>query len=234
MSFGKLKMVIFLLVFLLVLAVVCYLLMDLSAENEARKAEELVTPTPTVDPFIETPPPQTPSVFPDQPTAGTAEQPVTVPTLEPTPEPTPAPTPTPEPTTAATPAGTVIGSGSFESDTGVPLNVRADWTATVVDASNVRVDVKVDLVSYSLQITESYNAVNVAVGDSYKSATTPSVDYDGAEQISTTIANTSHTLRLSPGETQTFPVAVEYTFNGVYYKREIYTIECGGHITLSR
>ena len=234
MSFGKLKMVIFLLVFLLVLAVVCYLLMDLNAENEARKAEELAAPTPTVDPYvdpyIETPPPQTTSVFPDQPSAGTSEQPVAVPT----PEPTPTPTPTPEPTVAAMPAGTVIGSGSFESDTGVPLNLRASWTATVEDASNVRVDVQIDLISYSLQIMESYNAVNVAVGDSYKSANTPSVDYDGAEQISTTLAKTSHTLHLSPGETQSFPVAVEYTFNGVYFKREIYTIECGGHITLSR
>jgi hypothetical protein len=127
-----------------------------------------------------------------------------------------------------------LGSGTFYSDTGLPINVRAEWTATVQDESHVKVTVKVVLESYALQINESYKAVNVSVGDQYASANAPAVDYDGSAKLETVLGTTTHILSLSSGQSQTFPVAVEYQFGGTYSGEDLPVIECGGNITLSR
>ena len=232
MARGKIKAVLFIIVFVLAVAIGCNALIDLS-ENKA--------PEVTADPFLTSPSPDPgqSGSLPLETAAPTATPipvqtvaPTVAPTPVPTPEPTPAPTPVPTPTPA--PVGQVLDSGSVRSQTGLPIDVRADWVATVLDSDRVQVQVTVVLESYALQLAESYKAVNVSVGDQYASCNSPAVDYDGSAKLETVLGTTSHTLYLAQGTSDSFPLAVEYHFGGTYSGEELPVIECGGSIVLSR
>ncbi len=224
---GKIKALLFIIVFLLVMATAIALLLDM--EREKKEVQEL-----GYDPYAATPVPTLAPTVTPMPVSTIMPTPVP-PTPVPTPPPTPVPTPTPAPTPTPVPVGQVIGSGSFRSETGVPLNVRANWSAKVLDANHVRVKVEVYLESYSLHIIPSSGGVNVSVGDSYQSSDTPAVDSDDNTTLqSSLIATTEHMLELAPGQVRSFPVQVQYLFRGVYFNRDIDTIECGGTIQLSR
>ena len=233
MSKGRIKAVLFIIVFLLVIAVAVNLLMDMQSE---KKAEATPTNDPyanTVTPSVETPPaletPQpTPAIEPSVATTATTATPTATPT------PTPIPTATTEPVQPVIPQGEVIGSGSFTSDTGTPLNLRADWTATVLDSERVEVTVNVYLVSYQIEVRELYNAVNVSVGDQYASADSPAIKWENNTRLETLLASTVHTLSLPSGSSASFPLAAQYQFGGTYSKVELPVIECGGTIELSR
>ena len=237
MNKGRIKAVLFLVVFLLVMAVAVNLLLDM--DRERREVVHLPAAAPAAETPAETPTPvQTPAPTPVQTPA-----PTPVPTPAPTPVPTPAPTPdpylsapspTPVPTPVPVPVGQELGSGRFTSETGVGMNVRAEWRANVLDQSRVQVTVQVYLDSYSLQITEARNSLNVSVGDSYKTADTPTVNLEDNAKHETLLATTEHTVNLSDGESRSFPVQVEYYFGGTYMKKDLPVIECGGSITLAR
>ena len=233
MSKGKIKAVLFIIVFLLAIAVAINLLVDMQSE---RKAEA----TPTGDPYANTVTPSIetqPAVETAQPTPAVAPSATPVPaTPVPTqaPTPTPVPTATPEPAQPIIPQGEVIGSGSFTSDTGTPLNIRADWTATVLDSENVEVTVNVYLISYQIEVRELYDAVNVSVGDQYASANSPAIKWENNTRLESLLASTVHTLRLPSGSSASFPLAAQYQFGGTYSKVELPVIECGGTIELSR
>ena len=232
MARGKIKAVLFIIVFVLAVAIGCNALIDLS-ENKA--------PEVTADPFLTTPSPD-PGQSGSLPleTAAPTATPIPVQTVAPTAVPTPAPTPipvptaTPAPTPTPAPVGQVLDSGSVRSQTGLPIDIRADWVATVLDSDRVQVQVTVVLESYALQIAESYKSVNVSVGDQYASCNSPAVDYDGSAKLETVLGTTSHTLYLAQGTSNVFPLAVEYHFGGTYSGEELPVIECGGSITLSR
>lgn len=232
MAKGKIKAVLFIIVFVLVIAVACSALMDMTGQSE---------PESTVDPFLVSPSPEAGQASPS-PSQTVAPTVVPSPTAAPTPTPILTPPPMPSTTPAAgtdstggtVSAGQSLGSGSFSSQTGLPIDIRADWTATALDSERVRVTVTVVLESYALQIAESYNAVNVSVGDQYASCNAPAVDYDGSTKLETTLGTTSHTLYLSAGQSDSFPLAVEYHFGGTYSGEELPVIECGGSIQLSR
>ena len=233
MSKGKIKAVLFIIVFLLAIAVAINLLVDMQSE---RKAEA----TPTGDPYANTVTPSIetqPAVETAQPTPAAAPSATPVPaTPVPTqaPTPTPVPTATPEPAQPIIPQGEVIGSGSFTSDTGTPLNIRADWTATVLDSENVEVTVNVYLISYQIEVRELYDAVNVSVGDQYASANSPAIKWENNTRLESLLASTVHTLRLPSGSSASFPLAAQYQFGGTYSKVELPVIECGGTVELSR
>ena len=223
MSKGRIKAVLFIIVFLLVIAVAVNLLMDMQSEKKAEA-------TPTNDPYANT---VTPSV--DMQPALETPQPTPAPAATvPTATPTPVPTATTEPVQPVIPQGEVIGSGSFTSDTGTPLNIRADWTATVLDSERVEVTVNVYLVSYQIEVRELYNAVNVSVGDQYASADSPAIKWENNTRLETLLASTVHTLSLPSGSSASFPLAAQYQFGGTYSKVELPVIECGGTIELSR
>lgn len=222
MARGKIKAVLFIIVFVLAVAIGCNALIDLS-ENKA--------PEVTADPFLTSPSPDAGQSLPLETAAPTAT-PIPVQTAAPTPAPTPVPTPAPTPTPA--PVGQVLDSGSVRSQTGLPIDVRADWVATVLDSDRVQVQVTVVLESYALQIAESYKSVNVSVGDQYASCNAPAVDYDGSAKLETVLGTTTHTLYLAQGTSNVFPLAVEYHFGGVYSGEELPVIECGGSLVLSR
>lgn len=230
MSKGRIKAVLFIIVFLLVIAVAVNLLMDMQSEKKAEATPtndpyaNTVTPSVDMQPALETPQP-TPAIVP-------SVAPTATPTATPTP--TPIPTATTEPVQPVIPQGEVIGSGSFTSDTGTPLNLRADWTATVLDSERVEVTVNVYLVSYQIEVRELYNAVNVSVGDQYASADSPAIKWENNTRLETLLASTVHTLSLPSGSSASFPLAAQYQFGGTYSKVELPVIECGGTIELSR
>lgn len=237
MSKGRIKAVLFIIVFLLVIAVAVNLLMDMQSERKADATPtndpyaNTVTPSVETQPALETPQP-TPAIAPSTAPTATPVPATQVPTQAPTP--TPVPTATPEPVQPVIPQGEVIGSGSFTSDTGTPLNLRADWTATVLDAERVEVTVNVYLISYQIEVRELYNAVNVSVGDQYASADSPAIKWENNTKLETLLASTVHTLSLPSGSSASFPLAAQYQFGGTYSKVDLPVIECGGTIELSR
>ena len=237
MSKGRIKAVLFIIVFLLVIAVAINLLMDMQSERKADATPtddpyaNTVTPSVETQPALETPQP-TPEIAPS--TAPTATHVPATPVPTQAPNPTPVPTATPEPVQPVIPQGEGIGSGSFTSDTGTPLNLRADWTATVLDAERVEVTVNVYLVSYQIEVRELYNAVNVSVGDQYASADSPAIKWENNTKLETLLASTVHTLSLPSGSSASFPLAAQYQFGGTYSKVDLPVIECGGTIELSR
>ena len=237
MSKGRIKAVLFIIVFLLVIAVAVNLLLDMQSERKADAAPtndpyaNTVTPSIETQPALETPQP-TPAIAPSTAPTATPVPATQVPTQAPTP--TPVPTATPEPVQPVIPQGEVIGSGSFTSDTGTPLNLRADWTATVLDAERVEVTVNVYLVSYQIEVRELYNAVNVSVGDQYASENSPAIKWENNTKLETLLASTVHTLSLPSGSSASFPLAAQYQFGGTYSKVDLPVIECGGTIELSR
>ena len=237
MSKGRIKAVLFIIVFLLVIAVAVNLLMDMQSERKADATPtndpyaNTVTPSVETQPALETPQP-TPAIAPS--TSPTATPVPTTPVPTQAPNPTPVPTATPEPVQPVIPQGEIIGSGSFTSDTGTPLNLRADWTATVLDAERVEVTVNVYLVSYQIEVRELYNAVNVSVGDQYASADSPAIKWENNTKLETLLASTVHTLSLPSGSSASFPLAAQYQFGGTYSKVDLPVIECGGTIELSR
>lgn len=228
----RIKAVIFILLFLLVMAVAVNLLLDM--EKDKREVVHLpgesAAPAPTEAP-APTPAPATP-----------APTPAPTPTPEPTRDPyidtpaTPVPTlqPLPTPTGTPTPEGEELGTGTFRSETGVGLNVRAEWTANVMDAKHVRVTMQIWLDSYSLHLIQVNNCVNVSVGESYVTANAPAVDIDDNSAHQTLLATTEHVVNLADGESRSFPVQVEYQFGGTYQQQELPVIECGGAIELKR
>ena len=228
----RIKAVIFILLFLLVMAVAVNLLLDM--EKDKREVVHLpgesAAPAPTEAP-APTPVPATP-----------VPTPVPTQTPEPTRDPyidtpaTPVPTlqPLPTPTGTPTPEGEELGTGTFRSETGVGLNVRAEWTANVMDAKHVKVTVQIWLDSYSLHLIQVNNCVNVSVGESYVTANAPAVDIDDNSAHQTLLATTEHVINLSDGESRSFPVQVEYQFGGTYQQQELPVIECGGAIELKR
>ena len=228
----RIKAVIFILLFLLVMAVAVNLLLDM--EKDKREVVHLpgesAAPAPTEAP-APTPVPATPA-----PTPAPTQTPA--PTRDPyidTPA-TPVPTlqPLPTPTGTPTPEGEELGTGTFRSETGVGLNVRAEWTANVMDAKHVKVTMQIWLDSYSLHLIQVNNCVNVSVGESYVTANAPAVDIDDNGAHQTLLATTEHVVNLADGESRSFPVQVEYQFGGTYQQQELPVIECGGAIELKR
>ena len=237
MTKGRIKAVLFIIVFLLVIAVAVNLLMDMQSSRKQAEA------TPAADPYANTPVPSVTGQAQGIETAAPSALPTVAPTVAPTPVPTPtpvrptsspAPMPTAEPLQPAVPQGEVIDNGSFVSETGTPLNLRAEWTATVLDDQYVKVTVNVYLDSYQIEVRELYDAVNVSVGDQYASANSPAIKWENNTKLSTLLASTEHTLYLPAGSGDSFPVAVQYQFGGTYSKVELPVIECGGTIYLNR
>ena len=228
----RIKAVIFILLFLLVMAVAVNLLLDM--EKDKREVVHL--------PSESAAPAQTEAPAPTPAPATPAPTPAPTPTPVPTPDPyidtpaTPVPTlqPLPTPTGTPLPEGEELGTGTFRSETGVGLNVRAEWTANVMDAKHVKVTMQIWLDSYSLHLIQVNNCVNVSVGESYVTANAPAVDIDDNGAHQTLLATTEHVVNLADGESRSFPVQVEYQFGGTYQQQELPVIECGGAIELER
>ena len=228
MNKGRIKAVLLIIVFLLVVALICSWLTNTDTTEE-QHAENT------------NPPEESSNVIVIDPNGTQSTAPVNTPapaaTPAPTPTPTPAPTPTPVPTPTPTPTpqyGDSLGSGSFKSDTGLPINLRADWSVKTVSASQVEVTIKVSVDSYAIHLQAVPYAVKLNVNGEYVSMDAPAVDYDGNAATNTVFGSKTFTVNLSSGSSANIPVAVEWHFGGTYGGEQVDVIECGGTISVSR
>ena len=224
---NKLVAILFIIVFVLLVAVICSLLtdgQDVTDINDVRLSTGAATDSPVVT-SIATPTPD--------PNATPAPAATLLPLPTETPTPTPEPTPTPIPTPTPVPAGMELASGSFSSANQVALNVVADWSAKTVDANTVAVTVTVSAESYSLHLDPT-KSVNVSLAGQYVTLDVPAVTYDGSALAKNELASTTINIDLPAGSSNSYTLAVEWHFGGVYMNMPIEVLECGGTIDLVR
>ena len=234
---GKSAAVLFIIVFLLTASVIGAYIGDRKSAQEP-PAEETVAPG-EQDAVVQTPAETGDPYTAPAPVTTQAPAATPVPTPIPTPVPTPVPTPEPVetqlfPDPPQQPAGSSLGAGSFSSDTGTGLNLRADWSAQTSGDGQAQVTVSVSIVSYSLHLSALPGAVNLSLDGQYLSMDGPAVEYDGTGSITTGVGNRSFTVDLASGETRDLHLDVVWNFGGTYQEVELPAIECGGGITLSR
>ena len=229
MNKGRIKAVLFIIVFLLIVAVVCSWLTgtDKKTEPEAESTPPSVESSNVV------------VIDPQATQGGTSASTTTpAPVVSATPTPAPTPTPTPAPTPTPTPPpvqyGESLGSGTFKSDTGTGLNLRADWSAKTVSDSKIEITIKVSVDSYAIHLQAVPYAVKLNVNGEYVSMDAPAVDYDGSAATNTVFGSKTFTVNLSSGSSANIPVAVEWHFGGTYGGEQVDVIECGGTISVSR
>lgn len=248
MSRGRIKAILFIIVFLLVAAVI---VSWLSGRDKVQKDPDPVDVTVVGDALIrgeeqgqsqgqsQSAEPAA-SQAPAQQPASTEPTPIPVATPSPTPAPTPTPDPnaTPEPTPTPEPAnvssGVELGSGSFSSNTGTGLDLRADWVATANGGSQATVKVTVSVDSYSLHLSGTQGAVNLSLGEQYASIDEAQLQYDGRARVNTVFGTHSFTVTLGSDGSLSLPLAVEWHFGGKYGGTSLDVLECGGNVKLGQ
>ena len=193
--------------FIVVLIILAIVIMWLTGGIGGDKPE--ATPTPEVEtsaPFV------IPTATP-QPTEA-------VPTETPTMTATPAPAPTPE-----APSGTVIGSGSFDSSTGVGLNTHTAWTAAEQADGSVKLTLSVYVRSYTLEIGQRSIAISVNGATSGGMTRSFSVDSPNS-QTDTLIYTYSTTVQKGSAVS----VSVDWNYKGQYSGRDLDVISSSSTI----
>ena len=241
---GKITAVLFILVFLLVVAVVFTFLTSLDRRREAEanqpvSTDVLVTEnTPAPTPEVLAPSTSVPFEAPAQSTVVTpaAAEPVVETTPEPAVIETPAPVEIPAEVSGNAPdMGALLGSGSFTSNTGAAINIRADWEARVSGANEISVNVSVILNSYSIYVNGLPDSVNIGLNGQYVSLDSPSISYDSNTALLTTeLASQSFTVQLPQGSSRDLDLQAEWHWGGTYGGVDIPVIECGGTFTVTR
>ena len=199
---------------------------------------EVVTPTPNADGTTDATTPA-PSNAPITPLLTLTPRPVMTtpaPTAKPTPVPTPKPTPapTPKPTPVPTPTVRDLGSGSFRSDTGVPINLVCTWSAKTSGSGTAEITVSASLESYALHVNSSANALKFSVNGNSVSANMPAISTDTTELIHTELGSKTIAVNIADGNTITVPVFVDWSFGGVYSGTQLNVVSASTNVTLSR
>lgn len=222
MTSGKIKAVLFIIVFLLIIAVAAswFVSREENARAEAEAAAAAaaaaaVTPEPTPVP---TPEPTAVLITP---------KPTPVPTPKPTPVPTPAPTPAP-----VIVYGETLGSGRFGSQTGTGLDLNVDWSVVTLSANEISVSVKVSV--YSGTLYSGAVPLDINVGGQYVTLTANAVNYDGGTTGYHTLGEKTFTVTAVPGQTTSVPVEISWHFGGNYGGVDLPVIECGSYINVTR
>ena len=240
----QVRIVMFIIVFALMIAVIFALLDGL----EMTRAEESKTPEPSQTAEVQEGTSSGVQESLPNPIIISSPDPSDAP--GPTAEPEPSPVPEPEPETVSSPepvqeeesegeeaaepeiSGVRIGEGSFRSDTGISLNIAADWAAVSLPDGKVEVTVSVSLESRMLHTISQ--PLKISLGTLSGTIQAPAVDYDERELLITPMGSKTFTIDLAQGESTTLPVEVEWEFRGSYSGKEFPTLSCGGEITLER
>ena len=241
---GKITAVLFILVFLLVVAVVFTFLTSLDRRREAEANQpagnDVVVTEYTPTPVPVTPAPQQAAAVPGQDQGQST--PVTAAPATPAPTPKPAAAVMETPASDAMPApggvadmGKLLGSGSFSSHTGAHIDIRADWEARVSGDTDISVRVTVYLNSYSIYVNALPNCLNIGLNDQYVTLDSPAISYDSNTALLTTeLGSQSFTVQLPAGNSRDLDLQAEWHWGGTYGGEYIPVIECGGTFTLNR
>ncbi len=226
MNKNTLKAVVFIAAFLLLAAGLIALFTDISGSGEhdspntSNAPQTVVTPTPATSTPIPTPTPQTTIV------------------ITPTPKPTPTPTPTPISQPTPTPKPDFVdynlGSGTFSSDTGVTINVHAQWSAKTMGRNKVEITVKAELESYTLQLNPSAKALIISINGQQTALDVPEVNIDTNTLTRTDLGTHKVVIDLAEGQSKDIPVNVQWQFGGIYSGVDLSVVEASGTIPLKR
>lgn len=240
MTSGKIKAVLFIIVFLLIVAVVASWFV--SREENAEPVDELAMPSAEAqgvpeDTLVTITPAPTAVLITPQPTPIPAPKPTPAPTPVPTPSPTPAPLFEVTPAPSISPdfvVGESLGSGSFRSNYGMGLDLFCEWSVAVASADEVTVTLNVGVSSYALHSRELPDGVLMNVAGQYVSMPSPAVDYDGSALASHSFGSRSFTVKAPVGQTTRIPIEVNWQFGGTYGETNIASLECGDAINVAR
>ena len=207
----KIKMTLFIVIFILLIALVIYAVAGTKTEREYYHssgnllhtiAPVLTDPPESLQPVPESQVPVMPS-----PTAIPAATP------EPTPEPTPSPTP--EPTPTPQPAGMEAGSGSVRSNSGALIDIRADWRAYVTDDTHVAVEVSTYVEHYTLYCIEA-DSLRITVNGNAQTVHADAINCDENGKTETLLGTAVFSLDLQPGQSVSVPLQARWSFGGDY------------------
>ena len=244
---GKITAVLFIIVFILVVAVICTFLTSFDTnpvptagpedspaiiqDTTAETPGPAPTMTPTMAPITNTPAP-VPNTPAPTPAAGTETEPGTETT-----EPVPTPIPTPEPTEEVVPANypsEELGRGVFTSDTGLSLNIRAEWVAKTVSDNRVDIEVTVFVESSRLFLYASDHGVNLNLAGKYVTLSTPAVSHDSYDMAVTQLAKHTYRVDLPRNSSNSYHLDCVWNYAGTYSGVDVPEVECGGVISLAR
>lgn len=240
MTSGKIKAVLFIIVFLLIVAVVASWFV--SREENAEPVDELAMPSAEAqgvpeDTVVTITPAPTAVLITPQPTPIPAPKPTPAPTPVPTPSPTPAPLFEVTPVPSISPdfvVGESLGSGRLQTQNGLGIDLIADWSAVAVSADEIRLDVNVSLFSGALYTGEGGRAVLISAGGQYATLEAPLISYDGPGMATHTLGSHSFTLSAPVGQSTAISLVVNWQYNGKYGDVSIPSLECGGTINVAR
>lgn len=197
--------------FIVVLIILAIVIMWLTGGIGGDKPE--ATPTPEVETSA---PRQTQFVIP----TATPQSTEAVPTETPAATATPAPTPTPE-----APSGTVIGSGSFDSSTGVGLNTHTAWTAAEQADGSVKLTLSVYVRSYTLEIGR--RSIAISVNGSTSGGMTRSFSVDSPNSQTDTLI---YTYSTTVAKGSSVSVSVDWNYKGQYSGQDLDVISSSSTI----
>lgn len=123
-------------------------------------------------------------------------------------------TATPEPTPEQ-PSGTVIGSGAFDSATGVGLNTHTVWTAAEQADGSVKLTISVYARSYTMQIGQ--RAIGISVNGAAASGMTRSLSVESSNAQTDTLIF-SYTTTVEKGNVT---ISVDWNYKGQYSGQDL-------------
>ena len=197
--------------FIVVLIILAIVIMWLTGGIGGDKPE--ATPTPATETSA---PRQTQFVIP----TATQQPTEAVPTETPAATATPAPAPTPE-----APSGTVIGSGAFDSATGVGLNTHTAWTATEQADGSVKLTLSVYARSYTMEIGRC--SIAISVNGSTSGGMTRSFSVDSPNSQTDTLI---YTYSTTVQKGSSVSVSVDWNYKGQYSGQDLDVISSSSTI----
>lgn len=195
--------------FIVVLIILAIVIMWLTGGIGGDKPE--ATPTPEVETSA---PRQTQFVIP----TATPQPTEAVPTETPTMTATPAPTP-------EAPSGTVIGSGSFDSSTGVGLNTHTAWTAAEQADGSVKLTLSVYVRSYTMEIGR--RSIAISVNGATSGGMTRSFSVDSPNSQTDTLI---YTYSTTVAKGSSVSVSVDWNYKGQYSGQDLDVISSSSTI----
>ena len=126
-----------------------------------------------------------------------------------------------------------MASGSFNSSTGVGLNLYVEWSSTTNVAGNYStVTMKTYLKHYSLYIGARSDAYVKCDGQNH-TYSTAAISYGGSSQINTTLLSSkSFTVYHNSDGTKSITLEAGWRFSGTYSGQSISWIKCSKTVTL--
>ena len=232
MTSGKIKAVLFIIVFLLIVAVLASWFVSRDETGAPAPEPTAVEAPPADDTLVVVTPEPTAVLITPQPTPVATPKPTPAPTPVPTPAPTPAPLFDISPAITAGSYGDPLGSGSFSSSYGTGLDLCVDWSVVTLNADEVSVSIRVSVLSGALHSGPMPLGINV--GGQYETLTANAVNYDGAALAYSTLGTQTFTVSCPAGQTTSIPVQASWNFGGTYGGNEVPVLESGGYINVTR